>query len=116
MRPLALDKETIHGKGFDLFNNLCYNNQDEFGKIKVGVKQLNNATIDVGPLQGTTVGRAYANKGFILNALANNDLTEIRNISNFYYNLNGIYKTVCNYAAFMYRYDWYLTPEMYSEN
>ena len=40
-------------------------------------------------------------------------MTELRNISNFYYNTNGIYKAVCNYSAFMYRYDWYVVPEVY---
>ena len=39
----------------------------------------------------------------------------MRNISNFYYNVNGIYHRVCNYLAFLYRYDWYVVPEMHAD-
>ena len=38
------------------------------------------------------------------------DITEMREISNFYYKLNGIYERVCNYFAYLYRYDWYAVP------
>lgn len=44
-----------------------------------------------------------------------NDLKELRNISNFYYNLNGMYSRVCNYFAYLYRYDWYVVPEIYDD-
>jgi hypothetical protein len=37
----------------------------------------------------------------------------LRHISRHYYNLSGIYTTVCNYFAFLYRYDWYISPEIY---
>ena len=45
--------------------------------------------------------------------MSENNLVEMRNISNFYYNLNGIYQRICNYAAYLYRYDWYLVPEIH---
>ena len=45
--------------------------------------------------------------------MVNNDLEELRNISNFYYKVNGIYQTVSNYFAFLYRYDWYMVPEVF---
>lgn len=54
----------------------------------------------------------YARKNYIYSRLAENDIEELRNISNFYYNVNGIYHRVCNYLAFLYRYDWYIVPEM----
>ena len=40
----------------------------------------------------------------------------MRAISNFYYNLNGIYERVCNYFAYLYRYDWYVSPEVYDDS
>lgn len=40
----------------------------------------------------------------------------MRNISNYYYNMNGIYQKVCHYFAFLYRYDWYVTPEIYDDS
>ena len=36
-------------------------------------------------------------------------------ISEFFYNVSGIYQTVCNYFAFLYRYDWYIYPENVKE-
>ena len=59
---------------------------------------------------------AFTNKRHIINALANNDIAELRAISNFYYNLNGVYERICNYFAFLYRYDWYIAPEVYENN
>ena len=36
-------------------------------------------------------------------------------MSNFFYSTNGIYSRICNYFAFLYRYDWYIVPETYQE-
>jgi hypothetical protein len=36
----------------------------------------------------------------------------MREISNYFYNTSGIYKTACDYYAFLYRYDWYIYPEV----
>lgn len=41
------------------------------------------------------------------------DVGLLRAISNFFYNISGIYERVCNYFAFLYRYDWYVVPEVY---
>jgi hypothetical protein len=40
----------------------------------------------------------------------------LREISNFFYRTNGIYKNVCNYFSFLYRYDWYIVPEVYDDS
>lgn len=53
------------------------------------------------------------NKGAIFKALAENDLVELRRISNYFYNTSGIYQRTCDYFAFLYRYDWYIAPEIY---
>ena len=37
-------------------------------------------------------------------------------ISDFFYAASGIYQTVCNYFAFLYRYDWYIYPENVKES
>jgi uncharacterized protein YktA (UPF0223 family) len=47
--------------------------------------------------------------------LSENNVEELRAISNFYYSINGIYERVCNYLAFLYRYDWYAVPEIYDD-
>ena len=56
------------------------------------------------------------NKQVILQALANNDLTTLREASNYYYRTNGIYQKTCNTFATMYRYDWYIAPEIYDDD
>jgi len=43
------------------------------------------------------------------------DIPTLRAISNFYYQTSGIYERVCNYFAFLYRYDWYVVPEIYDD-
>ena len=52
----------------------------------------------------------------ILQALANNDLPEIRRMSKLFYNISGMYQRVCDYFSYLYRYDWYITPEIYDDS
>ena len=52
----------------------------------------------------------------ILQALACNDLPELRRISNLFYNVSGIYQRTCDYFAYLYRYDWYVVPEIYDDS
>lgn len=84
----------------------------EYKKIKLGVKTLEDATIELGSLKTGLKERRYVNKSMVLRALADNDIKEMRNISNFFYNVSGIYQKLCNYFAFLYRYDWYVVPEV----
>lgn len=107
--------EQIHAKGFDMTGCCDYRAigaENEFKRIKVGVKQLDDAVLNLGSIKNSMPGHGYTNKSFIMKALVNNDITELRAISNFYYNLNGVYERVCNYFAYLYRYDWYVAPEI----
>ena len=85
-----------------------------YGKVKVGTKTLEDAVLNLGSIQKET--KNMISKGVIYRALADNDVEKLREISNYFYKTSGIYQRICNYFATMYRYDWYLTPEMYSEN
>ena len=114
-----LDKnELIHAKGFNLLDNSAsYYSEaipNEYKRIKVGVKSLDDAVLNLGSLKTSLPGNGYTNKKAIFKALADNDLEELRNISNFYYNVSGMYKSVCRYYAFLYRYDWYVEPKVYN--
>jgi hypothetical protein len=112
--------EVIHAKGFNMNDNRSDYYSDaiptEYKKIKVGVKNLDDAVLNLGSIKSSLPGRGYANKKLIMTALADNNLEELRNISNFYYNISGIYQRVCNYFAFLYRYDWYVVPEIVGED
>ena len=82
----------------------------DFSKIKVGAKTLEDAVIELGDLRDTNP--ELANKKTVLDALARKDYEKLREISNFFYRTSGIYFRICNYFAQMYRYDWYIVPEI----
>lgn len=88
--------------------------QYDYSKIKVGVKSLDDAVLNLGSLKKANVN--YGDKKIILRALADKDYVKLRDISRFFYATSGIYRRVCDYAAFMYRYDWYLEPEIFDTN
>lgn len=62
------------------------------------------------------VNRTYGDKATILKALGDRDAKSLREISNYFYNTNGIYRRVCEYFAYLYRYDWYIVPEIFDSN
>jgi hypothetical protein len=84
-----------------------------YGKMKVGVKSLDDATLDLGYLK--KIDRNLYDKKIVLHALIARDVEALRAISNSFYVSNGIYQKVCNYVANLYRYDWYVVPEIYDE-
>lgn len=83
-----------------------------YKKIKVGVKNLEDAVLNLGAMSSCLKGKPYVSKHAIYKALSENDVLTLRNISNFYYNVSGIYSRLINYFAFLYRYDWYVVPEI----
>ena len=97
-------QEEIRAKGFDMGGTT-------YGKIKIGTKSLEDAVLNLGSIQRE--GRNQINKAIIYRALADNDVEKLREISNYFYKTSGIYQRVCNYFATMYRYDWYVVPEVY---
>ncbi len=38
------------------------------------------------------------------------DIEKMRDISNFFYRTSGIYSRLCRYMAYLYKYDWFVTP------
>ena len=100
-------QQEIREKGFDMGTST-------YGKMKVGVKTLDDAVLNLGALK--TIERNYGDKRTVLKALADMDMVELRKISNYFYRTSGIYQRACNYFATMYRYDWYVVPEVYDEN
>jgi hypothetical protein len=85
----------------------------DYGKIKLGVKTLEDAVLNLGDLPKIDAQRI--SKGLILKALATKNLSLIRSISDAFYDISGIYERACNYLAFLYRYDWYIIPEIYED-
>ena len=75
----------------------------DFSKIKVGVKNLDDAILELGSLK--KVEPRLTNKETVLRAIVSNNLDGMREISNFFYRTSGIYNRLCRYLAYMYRYD-----------
>ena len=87
-----------------------------YRKIKVGVKNLDDAVLNLGSYQTNLPAYSGISKGMIYQALATNDHKELRRISNLFYNISGMYQRVCDYFAYLYRYDWYVVPEVYDDS
>lgn len=107
-------QEEIHGKGFDMYNR-HRDVETDYGKIKVGVKTIDDAVIHLGNL-AKNQNRLVGSKRYIIDCLEKMDLKSLREISNYFYRTSGIYQRICNYFANMYRYDWYVVPEIYDES
>jgi hypothetical protein len=108
-------QEEIRSKGFDMINSRRgYEGPINYGKIKVGTKTLDDAVLNLGSMP--KIRHDFGNKAFILQAISERNLPLIREISNYFYNTNGIYSKVCDYFAYLYRYDWYITPEIKDES
>jgi hypothetical protein len=116
--------EEIHSKGFNLMAN---RNTDilptaddirhpvlDFNKIKVGAKQLDDAILKLGDLR--KINPNLADKGNVLRAINTYDLKTMREVSRFFYRISGIYARIIRYMAFMYRYDWFVTPYVSDES
>ena len=80
----------------------------EFSKIKIGAKVLDDAILELGDLK--RANPQLADKTNVLRAIDTYDLKTMREISDFFYRTSGIYNRIVRYMAFMYRYDWYVTP------
>ncbi len=108
-------QEEIRSKGFDMINSRRgYEGPIDYGRIKVGTKTLDDAVLNLGSMP--KIRHDFGNKAFILQAISERNLPLIREISNYFYNTNGIYSKVCDYFAYLYRYDWYITPEIKDES
>ena len=81
----------------------------DFSKIKVGLQTLQDAVLDdISPLK--KINPRLCDKKELIRAIAQNDLAYMRDVSNFFYRVSGIYQRLVKYLAYMYRYDWMVTP------
>lgn len=103
-------QEEIREKGFALTEPESTGAPLDFSKIKVGIKSLEDAIVDVNPYKQLGNKSKYGDKNFILKALTNKDYESLRRISNFFFDSSGIYSHACKYLASLYRYDWYIVP------
>ena len=117
--------EEIKSKGFNIIQGrqdieylenagVFGKSNTEFSKIRIGVKNLDDAILDLGDYK--KINPRLANKQTVLKAIDDGDLKTMREISDFFYKTSGIYSRLLRYLAFMYRYDWYITPYTYDKD
>lgn len=113
--------EEIKKKGFNMIREEDIQdvyapsfNPVDFAKIKVGMKTLDDAVVNLGDLKRTNP--RLADKKEVLRAIHNGDLETMREISNFFFKTSGIYSRLCKYMANLYRYDWMITPYVNSKS
>ena len=80
----------------------------DFSKVKVGIKSMSDAILKLGDLRRSNPN--LADKEQVLRAIRYGDLQKMREISKYFYKVSGIYQRLCRYMAYMYRYDWIVTP------
>ena len=97
--PIASDTRETIGPSYEAMN---------FANIRIGAKVLDDAIVDLGDLK--KINKNLASKENVLKAIMNCDYEQMREISNFFYNTSGIYSRLCRYLAYLYRYDWMITP------
>ena len=95
----ASRKETIYSKGFDMLRGgreIEYRTLDnEFKRIKVGVKNLDDAVLELGALKKIMPRKPFGDKRELYKAIMTNDYTTLREFSRFFYKTSGIYQRLC---------------------
>lgn len=117
-----MDKETynlerqkqIHEKSFNFFETedriKNMGQPISYGKIKIGPKVIEDAIVDLNYFKKADT--RLGDKSTIMRALTDGDLVTIREVSDFFFKVSGIYARLCRYLAFLYRYDWVITPHV----
>ena len=107
-------KAEIKSKGFNI--RLANSNEQyvpsDFSKIRLGVKTLDDAVLSLSSFK--RINPSLGDKEEILRAINFNNVIKMRQISDFFYRTSGIYSRLCRYMAYLYKYDWFITP--YIEN
>lgn len=116
-----INHNVLKEKGFNMFppetSPISTSNSNyvpiDFSKIRIGTKSVSDAILKLGDLQ--KINPNLAQKEQVLTAISTGNLDNMREISNYFYKTSGIYQRLCRYMAYMYRYDWLITP-YYKDN
>lgn len=80
----------------------------DFNKIKINMKTLEDATLTIGDYQ--KLNSSLSTKMKVLQAIQRGNFDEMYKISNYFFKISGIYSRLIRYIAYLYRYDWMVTP------
>ena len=116
MRDRSAEIAAIKSKGFTIATRESQEIPHaplEFQNIRINTKQIEDAVLQLGDYKKARPD--LANREVVLKAIAERDLPKLREISEFFYRASGIYARILRYMAFMYRYDWFVTPYLDDE-
>lgn len=85
----------------------------DFAKLSRGAVIPKDAVLDLGKLSKSN--RRFDEKA-ILSAIANKDLVYLREASDYYYDVSGMYSRLVRYLSNILTYDWMITPYVGTEN
>jgi len=80
-----------------------------FNDLKLGTKKVNDITIeDFNSFK--RANKRLADKKAIERAIADNDITFMGDVSEFFFRISGMYRRIIEHMAQLYRYDYMVTP------
>ena len=79
----------------------------DYSKIKIGIKSLDDAIVNLGAYRKLNPNMTKEN---IQRAISRGDIEFMREASDFYFKISGIYSRLCKHLANFYRYDWFIIP------
>lgn len=105
-------RETEHGLSrFRLADSAMMPQEEpvlDFSQIRLGAHKLPDAALEISQYERASA--ELGNKDIVLRAIATLQYDKMREISNYFYRVSGIYKRLIDYMSGLYRYDWFVTP------
>ena len=84
----------------------------DYSKLRIGIRTVDDAILSLGDYKKLNPNMTKDN---IQRAITTNNVTAIRDASEFFFKISGIYQRLCKHLANLYRYDWVITPFQMSD-
>ena len=95
-------------RNFNIYNRLK-SNRRTIEDVALTSKLITN-------YKGAVAGDFHlGNKELVIRAMEMKDYDTMRAVSNYFYRASGIYQSVVDYIATLYRYDWYIEPRIFNK-
>lgn len=85
----------------------------DFNKIRIGGKTYANDVATNIDFSTSSNRSPQVRRDRVERAILENDVPELRKYSNLFFNKSGIYSRLCRYMAYLFKYDWIVTPLCY---
>ena len=83
-----------------------------FAKMVRGIDIIEDAVLELDKFKKSKYKNTFADKDAIVRALENEDVRFLREMSNYYFSLSGMYSRFVQYLAGILTYDWLIYPYM----